>query len=454
MRARPASFVWVALALILFAAGCGDSDDEAAPPSTTTSSQAADPAPTTSAAPDDRPAATEVEVHERTLVDTSRVTPRSGDEPEQAERTLVTRIHHRSEGGPYPLIVFSHGLGASPDSYDDLASAWASAGFVVAVPAFPLSNRDAPAGPDGSDVANQPGDVSFVIDELIAAAEDDGDPLSGLVDGERLGAAGHSNGGITTLGLVSNTCCRDQRIDAAIAIAGTPAPFRDGEYDFGQTPPMLMVHGTDDRAIAYTESVEVANQVVAPRGVLTIVGGDHSSYLRPAADAYDAVAEATVAFWQAYLLDDGDALDLLPGAEQTPEVTMHFTTDTAGPLSVPTTAPPTTDRKAQATPTDDLVDGQTVTVSWSGYLPGQVVNIVQCANGGTEGAELCELATAKILQPNPTGEGSLDLEIVVGPVGTGACGPDEPPCVITVNDAGLQDPDATVRIPIMFADDG
>ena len=42
--------------------------------------------------------------------------------------------------------------------------------------------------------------------------------LSGLVDPERdAGAAGHSNGAVTMLGLVANTCCFDARVKAAIS---------------------------------------------------------------------------------------------------------------------------------------------------------------------------------------------------------------------------------------------
>jgi predicted dienelactone hydrolase len=47
--------------------------------------------------------------------------------------------------------------------------------LVVAAPVFPLSNDGAQDSFTNSfDVVNQPGDVSFVLDELLAAAESDG----------------------------------------------------------------------------------------------------------------------------------------------------------------------------------------------------------------------------------------------------------------------------------------
>ena len=43
------------------------------------------------------------------------------------------------------------------------------------------------------------------------------------------------------------------------------------------------------------------------------------------------------------------------------------------------------------------------------------------------------------------------LQIVAGPVGTGVCDADHPGCEVVVNDAGLTDPDASIRFPISFA---
>ena len=76
-----------------------------------------------------------------TFVDTSRSTPPWDGMPGKPSRTLVTTIWYpaRASGeGPYPLIVFAHGLGASPQEYQQLLTAWAAAGYVVAAPLFPL----------------------------------------------------------------------------------------------------------------------------------------------------------------------------------------------------------------------------------------------------------------------------------------------------------------------------
>ena len=179
-----------------------------------------------------------------TFVDESRDTPRSGDAPKVPGRTLVTTTWYPADvapggapvvdappdvsGAPYPVILVSHGFSATPASYEELLSSLAAAGFVVVAPQFPLSSGGRAASPDAADVVNQPGDISFLIDQILDAPDDDSGPF-GILDPDAIGVAGHSNGGITTLGLIAHTCCRDDRIEAAAVLAGTPAPFPDGE---------------------------------------------------------------------------------------------------------------------------------------------------------------------------------------------------------------------------------
>jgi predicted esterase len=69
----------------------------------------------------------------------------------------------------------------------------------------------------------------------------------------------HSNGAVTTLGLVANTCCSDSAVKAAIVMAGTTEGFPPGHYDFSKTPPMLLVHGTADQLIPYRSAPLVYN---------------------------------------------------------------------------------------------------------------------------------------------------------------------------------------------------
>lgn len=416
-----------------------------------------------------------------TVVDESRPTPANAAQAGQPNRTIPVRVWYpalapnadaatdddfssvndptpqfdappATGSGPFPLIVFSHGLGASPALYGDLLASWAAAGYVVAAPAFPLSKQDAPGGADAGDVSNQPADVSVVIARAIELSRSaDGRALAGMIDGEHVGVAGHSNGGITTAGIIGQTCCFDDHVDAAIIFAGTSQLFPGGTFDWSRTPPLLVVHGEKDTLIPLDEGKRLYNNARAPKGLLTLLDGDHTSFVFRDSRGFPITAKATLDFWNGYLKADAAAIAALPSDQQEGIATMTFVSDPAQTSSVEYSTPTMTARRATVTPSTDLRDGQIVRVSWSGFLPGRVVNVVQCADGGRGSSAACNLVTGKILQPNPTGSGSLELPIVVGPVGTGRCDADHSDCVIIVNDASLQDEDANIRIPITFA---
>jgi dienelactone hydrolase len=244
-----------------------------------------------------------------TFVDESRPTPANATQPGSPTRTLSVRVWYpavapsadeardddfssvpdpspsfdappATGAGPFPLIVFGHGLGGVPAVYGDLLESWAAAGFVVAAPAFPLSNENSPGGPDAGDVSNQPGDVSAVITEaLTLSSSAEGRVLAGMIDGEHIGVAGHSNGGITTAGLIGQSCCFDDRVDAAIIIAGTSQLFPGGTFDWSRTPPLLVMHGEDDTLIPLDEGKRLFNNARSPKGLFTLLGIDHGSFL-------------------------------------------------------------------------------------------------------------------------------------------------------------------------------
>ena len=117
-------------------------------------------------------------------------------------------------------------------------------------------------------------------------------------------------------------------------------------------------------------------------------------------------------------------------------------------LAAPLLPEPKTDRHASLSVSTNLTGGQTITVSWSGYLPGKVVNVVECSSTSETG---CDVAAGRILVGDASGSGSVALTIVEGKVGDGTCDATHPGCLVFVNDAGLEDPSATVRIPIGFA---
>lgn len=407
-----------------------------------------------------------VGVSSMTFVDTSRPTAAHGNIPEAPGRTLQTTLVYPAEGvpggaatpdapidrsaAPYPLVVLSHGLGGMPAYLVPLAEVWAARGYVVALPRFPLTSNTTPGGPVAQDVQNQPADVSFLIDQLVAGSRAPQSLLSNAVDGERIAVGGHSNGGITTYGLTAHTCCKDPRVDAAVVLSGVTSPFADGVYDLTDTPPMLLLHGVFDIQLIYNQAVRTYNELLPPKGLLTLEESDHGSYLTPGDPAFAPAAQATADFLDGILRGDTAALERLPDAQVPGIATMHWAPDDASNVPVELLPEPETNRQASISADTDLADGQVITVSWSGFLPGQVVNIMQCSGDGRNGAAACNIAGGRILFPNPTGAGSLELVIRHGPIGNGVCDSANP-CVVIANDASLTEDEATIRIPITLA---
>jgi hypothetical protein len=249
------------------------------------------------------------------------------------------------------------------------------------------------------------------------------------------------------MGLIGNSCCREQRVRAALVLSGVDSPYSSGKYDLSSLPPTLWVHGTEDAAINYDEAVRMFNEATGPKGLLTLEGADHGGWLDADAPAFATTVKTTVDFFRAYLRDDAGSLGRL-AAENTEG--LRFAADKGSDVTIPTVPKPTLERRAEADDTDDLVASQTVTVSFEGFTPGGTINIVQCTGDGRGGSATCDLHDGILLRPNPTGEGSLPLKIVVGPVGNGVCDVAHP-CTILVNDSGSQDEAAFVYIPIKFA---
>ena len=303
------------LSLSLLGACSSTGSDPLAAPTTTTSLGT-----TTTLAP--QPA--EFAVGRRTLelVDPSRPTDADPgrNRPALPDRTLPVLLLYPAAGalvspttpaddavpadGTFPLVVFSHGWTASGPVYEGRLQEWARAGYVVAAPTFPLSSGQ---GGVLADYVNQPGDVSFVIDQLTSLPADD--PLAGHVDADAIAAAGHSLGAITTLGVSLNSCCGDDRIDAAVELSGIRLPFPGGDFDdLGQVP-FLAVHGAADKTVPVMGSDRLFDEAPGPAYYLRFPDAGHSDYL--VADG-DLVDQAVIAFLDRYLKGDGDGLAALP----------------------------------------------------------------------------------------------------------------------------------------------
>lgn len=225
------------------------------------------------------------------LVDDSRPTV-SGGETLSWSRALTTLVWYPDvrTGGPWPVVVFAHGFEVGPDPYAALCEAWAAAGYVVAAPEFPLTDVDV-AGDylDEDDIDNQPDDVRFVFDALLGRDS----PLAGVVDPNRLAVAGHSDGAVTALAVASEPMAG---LQAVVVLSG--APVGDGS---GLNLPILVAQGDEDDIDPYENGVAVYEEAVAPRFLVTLVGGGHLSPFLDGSPYLDPMDRVAVDFLDHYV---------------------------------------------------------------------------------------------------------------------------------------------------------
>jgi dienelactone hydrolase len=268
------------------------------------------------------------------LVDAGRPTDEvPGVSPALPDRTIEVEVVYPAEGEPgpeptapvglggaavedappaegeFPLVVFAHGFSGVGPFFLGYAEGWARAGYVVALPTFPLSRNGVNIA---ADYRNQPGDVSFVIDELAALGDDD--PLAGHIDLENIAVGGHSLGGVTVLGAAYNSCCLDERIDATIQVSGGPLPFEGGTYEGDPERPMLLVHGTADETVPINVGDVVFDTFAIPIWYLRIEGATHSGVF--GGESGELFDEASLAFLAAELRGDDDALEAMAGTAE------------------------------------------------------------------------------------------------------------------------------------------
>lgn len=297
------------LVLAMAAAGCSSSSKAGTP---TTA-----PAPRRNASGPNAPTSVSVRgyaVGSRTLtwVDPSR--PTKGDAnrgiPHSTSRTLKVLLLYPAQGKPdaqhtitagappaagrFPMVVFSHGVTANGPIYRAFVAPWTARGYVVALPTYPMTSGNG-AWADLTDYQNQPADVSFMIGKLAALNTTAGDPLAGHLATSEVAAAGHSLGAITSLGLL-NSCCRDKRVKAIVAISGALLPFPpNGSFDGAPAVPLLLLHGQKDTTVPYDKGSLRAFNLLAsvPRALVSFPEASHISlvFMGEGATSEDAIID-------------------------------------------------------------------------------------------------------------------------------------------------------------------
>ncbi|HWB61434.1 MAG TPA: hypothetical protein VG733_18275 [Chthoniobacteraceae bacterium] len=259
------------------------------------------------------------------------------------DRDVPVKIYYPAHGkGPFPVIIFSHGLGGSREGYGYLGEYWAGCGYVSVHLQHHGSDdavwRDAggliaaakamqDSVKDVSNAINRAQDVSFAIDELAKMEKDSDSPLKGRLNLARIGMSGHSFGGWTTTAIAGETfgagrpALGDPRVKAAVAMSAPVPPLADrkGAFDTIKIPIFYMTGTLDDSPIGETKASErripFDGTSHAETCLVIFKGADHMAFSghvvpRDSDAGYQRlICIASEAFWDAYLKDD-------PGAKQ------------------------------------------------------------------------------------------------------------------------------------------
>lgn len=290
--------------------GTGAPAATAAPGTTAAVTTTAPPAPSTAApttAPPTTPApvVAAAPVHhtvgrtDLSLQDPSRATVSRGTTV-ASSRSLPTTVFYPSDAaGPFPVVVFAHGFQIGPAPYAHLCETLAAAGYVVAAPSFPLTDGTvAGSRLDRGDLPNQAADVAFVITNVVAAGGGPG-PLSGRVDGTKVGVVGHSDGADTALDVGYYPGRTDPRVRAVVALA--PDAMTGPGGSVGAGTPLLLEHGDRDSIVPFSNSRTVFGQVRSHRLFLVLNGADHLPPVQGAAPWAPVLEDVAVAFLDRYV---------------------------------------------------------------------------------------------------------------------------------------------------------
>ncbi len=259
------------------------------------------------------------------------------------DREVPVKIYYPKDGaGPFPIVIFSHGLGGSRDGYEYLGRHWAGCGYVSVhlqhlgsddsvwkdVPAAERAKAVQRSAANIANALNRPADGQFAIDQMEKLNADGSSPLKGRLDLQAIAMAGHSFGGYTTLALAGETFILplgakrydEPRIKAAIQMSA-PAPIIRSEMDkaFGSiTIPVMHMTGTKDfleilpQTTAADRRIPFDYMTNSETCLVIFNDGDHFIFSgrerlgTPEKLAQDGafqklICMGTTAFWDAYL---------------------------------------------------------------------------------------------------------------------------------------------------------
>jgi predicted dienelactone hydrolase len=254
----------------------------------------------------------------------------------QRNRDVTVSIQYPIKGGPYPLIIFSHGYGSSEQGYEQLVSYWTSNGYAVIRPRHADAGKAADAmravfgertnqererrrrptkeemekaaaqreeaerraravewesqrEPQWTDRVR---DLTLIIDGLDGL-EQRFPELKGKIDHAKIGVAGHSLGALTAMLAGGATTSGnppltlgDPRVKAIIAMSppGVTASLGLNAQSFaGIRIPAMFMTGSEDRGAAPNEDAQwrktaFTNAAAGDKYFVLLPGAGHMTF--------------------------------------------------------------------------------------------------------------------------------------------------------------------------------
>jgi predicted dienelactone hydrolase len=188
------------------------------------------------------------------------------------DRDLPLKVYYPQGKGPFPVIIFSHGTGASKEAYSELGSYWASYGYVSIHPthadSLSLRGESGDRGnlreiissmlQDSQGWIDRAKDISLIINSLDKLQQQVPE-LKGKIDVQRLGVGGHSYGAYTAQliggatidlpGASKPESFADKRAKAILLLSpqGTGQQGLTPTSWEGFNKPMMVMTGSEDR---------------------------------------------------------------------------------------------------------------------------------------------------------------------------------------------------------------
>lgn len=225
---------------------------------------------------------------------------------EQRHRSIPIKFYLPKGTGPFPIFIFSHGLGGSREAAEYLGSYLASKGYYCVFVQHPGSDSGVwqnngivdrasffskmQAAANGRNWIDRANDIKFVIDELEKRSNNP--DFKGKLNLSKIAIGGHSFGAGTSLAIAgqgggwTDATLADKRVSAAVYLC---PPVTDGAkrtaqkiYSSIKIPGLLLTGTEDNSPIGNTSAKDRRipfDNIVAPHQYLAnFNGADHATF--------------------------------------------------------------------------------------------------------------------------------------------------------------------------------